>query len=97
MSFAAPRVRYPVLETEFAKELIKELKRACELARKSIQNAQRSQKQYNDRGVKDVKLQIGDLVMLKVELKFCLDRNYRGPYKNKCKEKSAILQAIGII
>ena len=36
LSFAAPQVRYPVLETEFARELIKELKHACELARKSI-------------------------------------------------------------
>jgi len=30
-----------------------------------------------------VKLQIGELVMLKVEPKFPLDRNYRGQYKIK--------------
>ena len=83
LSFAAPRIRYPVLETEFARELTKELKHARELARKSIQNAQRSQKQYYDRGAKDAKLQIGGLVMLKVDPKFRLDRNYRGPYKIK--------------
>ena len=88
LSFAAPQVRYPVLETEFARELVKELKHARELARKSIQNTQRSQKQCYDRGAKDVKLQIGDLVTLKVKPKFCLDRNYRGPYKIKLRMAS---------
>ena len=83
LSFAAPQVRYPALETEFARELVKELKHARELARKSIQNAQRSQKQCYDRRAKDVKLHIGDLVMLRVEPKFRLDRNHRGPYKIK--------------
>ena len=54
-----------------------------EIAKKNILQAQRLQKQCYDRGAKDVRLQIGDLVMLKVEPKFCLDRNYRGTYKIK--------------
>ena len=83
LSFSVPQVKYPVIETEFGKELAKELKCARELARKNIQSAQRAQKQHYDRGVKDVELQVGDLVMLKVEPKFRLDRVYKGPFQIK--------------
>ena len=76
LSFTAPCVRNPMLETEFGKELAKEQRHACELAKKNILQAQRSQKQCYDRGAKDVRLQIGDLVILKMEQRFCLDRNY---------------------
>jgi len=62
-----PKVKYPEIETEFGKELARELKSARELAKKTIQSAQRVQKQYYDRGVRDVELQVGDLVMLQVE------------------------------
>ena len=83
LSFSVPQVKYPVIETEFGKELAKELKYARELARKNIQSAQREQKQHYDRGVKDVELQVGDLVMLKVEPRFRLDRVYKGPFQIK--------------
>ena len=83
LSFSVPQVRYPVLETEFGRELARELRRARELARKNIQSAQKTQKQYYDRGVKEVELQVGDLVMLKVEPRFRLDRAYKGPFKIK--------------
>ena len=43
LSFSVPQVKYPVIETEFGKELDKELKYARELARKNIQSAQRAQ------------------------------------------------------
>ena len=83
LSFSVPQVKYPVIETEFGKELAKELKYARELARKNIQSAQRAQKQHYDRGVKDVELQVGDFVMLKVEPRFRLDRVYKGPFQIK--------------
>ena len=83
LSFSVPQVKYPVIETEFRKELAKELKYARELARKNIQSAQRAQKQHYDRGVKDVELQVGDFVMLKVEPRFRLERVYKGPFQIK--------------
>jgi len=72
-----------VLETDFGRELARELKHARELAKKNIQSAQKTQKQCYDRGVKEVGLQVGDLVMLKVEPRFRLDRTYKGLFKIK--------------
>ena len=74
LDFHAPAVRYPVIETEYGKELAKELKQARQLAKKQIQSAQHSQKKFYDKRSKDVELKIGDRVMLKVEPRFKLDR-----------------------
>ena len=79
LSFSAPQVRYPVFETDFGRELARELKHTQELTK----NIQSAQKQCYDRGVKEVDSQVGDLVMLKVELRFRLDRTYKGPLKIK--------------
>ena len=44
--------------------------------------AQSSQKsQYDKTATSDLKIQDGDLVMLKVEPRFKLDRSFRGPYR----------------
>ena len=44
--------------------------------------AQSSQKsQYDKTATSDLKIQDGDLVMLKVEPRFKLDRPFRGPYR----------------
>ena len=51
LSFKVPQVKYPVIETEFGKELFKD---ARELAKKTIQSAQQTQKKHCDRSVKDV-------------------------------------------
>ena len=68
------------METEYGQELVRDLKRVRELARKTIQKSQRSQKRFYDRRCKEVKLKVGDLVMLKMEQRFCLDRSYKGPF-----------------
>ena len=65
LDFYAPVVKYPVMETEYGKELVEELKRARQLAKKHIQSAQCNQKKFYDRRSKDVKLEVGDRVMLK--------------------------------
>ena len=80
LDFYAPVVRYPVIETEYGKELAEELKSARQLARKHIQSAQCDQKKFYDRKCKDVKLKVGDRVMLKVEPRFKLDRLFKGPF-----------------
>ena len=51
------------------------------LARQNIVKAQNIQKQQYDRRVKESKINIGELVMLKVDSKFKLDRQFRGPYR----------------
>ena len=48
---------------------------------KSIKKAQFSQKTQYDKKAKDCDIVAGDLVMIKVEPRFKLDRNYKGPYR----------------
>ena len=60
-----PTSRYPIVETEYGQELVRDLKRVRELARKTIQKSQRNQKRFYDQRCKEVKLKVGDLVMLK--------------------------------
>ena len=81
LDFSAPTVRYPIVATEYAKELCKDLKATRELAGKSIRKAQIGQKTQYDKGVRERDLQKGDLVMLKVQPRFKLDRPYRGPFE----------------
>ena len=71
----------PVLETDYARELFAETKQARQLAKKSIEKSQRAQKRQYDKQSQCATLTEGDLVMLKVEPRFKLDRPYRGPYR----------------
>ena len=80
LDFQVPTSRYPTVETEYGQELVRDLKRVRELARKTIQKNQRSQKRFYDRRCKEVKLKVGDLVMLKTKMRFCLDRSCKGPF-----------------
>ena len=80
LDFSLPVVKYPVVESEYAKELAKELKQARALAQKNIQARQREQKKYYDRRSKIKDLKIGDLVMLKTQSRFRLDRSFKGPF-----------------
>ena len=75
-----PTVKYPIVATEYAKEVSKELKRARAVAKDNIQKAQKNQKRHYDRKSKDYELKAGDLVMLKVQPCFKLDRCYKGPF-----------------
>ena len=96
LDFHAPAVRYPVIETEYGKELAKELKQARQLAKKQIQSAQHSQKKFYDKRSKDVELKIGDRVMLKVEPQFKLDRLFKGPFVVKSlTSTNAVIQLQG--
>jgi len=52
LDFNLPVVKYPVVETEFAKELAKELKQARTLAQRNIQSKQKEQKSIMTSGVK---------------------------------------------
>ena len=62
-----PRVSCPIVETDYGRTLFKEFGWACQLARQNIIKAQSSQKfQYDNTAISDLKIQGGDLVMLKV-------------------------------
>ena len=73
LDFRVPTSKYPTVETEYGQELFRDLKKVRELARKTIQKSQRSQKRFYDQRCKEVKLKVGDLVMLKMEPRFCLN------------------------
>ena len=78
----APRVSCPTVETDYGRMLFKELGQARQLARQNIMRAQSKQKsQYDKTASSNLKIKEGDLVMLKVEPRFKLDRPYRGPYR----------------
>ena len=73
LDFQTPVVKFSIIETEYDKGLERELKQARQLAKQHIQS-QRSQKFY-DRSSKEVKLNVGDREMLKVEPQFKLRQN----------------------
>ena len=77
-----PAQRFPTIETD-GRELAKELGQARAIAKQNIEKKQREQKKYYDQNAKDVKLNVGDLVMLKTEPRFRLDRSYKGPFEIK--------------
>ena len=81
LSFSASTARYPTLETEYGQALLKELQSARGITQKSIVKAQQIQKHNYDRGATDNQLKEGDLCMLKVEPRFRLDRQYKGPFR----------------
>ena len=74
----APRVSCPTVETDYGRSLFKALGQACQLARQIIMKAQSSQKFQYKTASSDLKIQEGDLVMLRVELHFKFDRPFRG-------------------
>ena len=80
LDFKVLTVKYPIVDTEYAKEVSKELKRARAVAKDNIQKAQKNQKRHYDRKLKECKLKVGDLVMLKVQPLFKLDLSYKGRY-----------------
>ena len=79
-SALVPVNRYPTVETDNGQELAKDLKKVREIARGTIQKKQQEQKKFYDRRCKEVKLKVGDLVMLKTERRFRLNRSYKGPF-----------------
>ena len=79
LDFHMPLSGCPTVETDYARELYKELKIAREIANKNIKKAQSSQKTQYDKIAKNCNVEAGDLVMMKVEPRFKLDRNYKGP------------------
>ena len=80
LDFQLPAQRFPTIETDYGRELVKELGQARAIAKQNIEKKQREQKKYYDQNAKDVKLNVGDLVMLKTEPRFRLDRSYKGPF-----------------
>ena len=80
LDFRVPVSRYPTVETDYGQELAKELKKIREIAKSTIQKKQKEQKKFYDRRCKEVELKVGDLVMMKTELGFRLDRSYKGPF-----------------
>ena len=67
--------------------------RARQLAKKNIQKAQGHQKKHYDRRARDSNIQAGDLVMLKVDPRFKLDRGYKGPFRvNEVTPMNATIQ-----
>ena len=81
MDFYAPVMKHPTLESEYGKELFKELKQVREMAKQNIGRAQFGQKVQYDKSASEIKITEGDLAMLKVEPRFKLDRTFRGPYR----------------
>jgi len=82
LNFYSPWPRTLVIYSEYGTTL-KELKMICELARKSIQQAQYTQKktkQY-DKSTHPVTINVSDLAILQEKPKFKLDRIYQGPYR----------------
>ena len=59
LDFNAPTVRYPIVATEYAKELSLQLKKARAVAKENIERSQKEQKKYYDRRSKECELQIG--------------------------------------
>ena len=59
------------------------MKQARAIAKQNIEKKQKDQKKFYDKNTKHVKLKVGDLVMLKTEPRFRLDRSYKGPFKIK--------------
>ena len=80
LDFSVPVVRYPIVESEYAKELAEELKVARSLAWKNMRAKQKEQKKHYDCKSKIKDMKMGDLVMLKTQPRFHLDRSFKGPF-----------------
>lgn len=81
LDFYVPTIQAPTLESDYAKALFAELKEARRLARQNISKSQVAQKTiYDKETCVNIKIKEGDLVMLKVQPQFKLDRPFQGPY-----------------
>ena len=81
LNFYQPVYSTPALETAFAKELFQDLREARKLAQQNIKKAQHQQKQNYDKAAVEPTIKVDNLVILKVEPRFKLDRAYKGPYR----------------
>ena len=81
LDFYSPCPRAPVIYSEYGKTLFRELKQIRDIAKKSIQQAQKSQKKQYDKNSHPVTVEAGDTVFVKLQPKFKLDRTYHGPYR----------------
>ena len=81
LNFYSPCPKTPVIYSEYGKTLFKELKVICDIARENIQHAQSSQKRQYDKASRPVSIEVGDIVFVKTQPKFKLDRNFHGPFQ----------------
>ena len=81
LDFYSPCPRTAVIYSEYGKTLFRELKQIRDIAKKSIQQTQKSQKKQYDKSSHPVTVEAGDTVFVKVQPKFKLDRTYHGPYR----------------
>ena len=81
LDFYSPRPKTPVIYSEYGKTLFKDLKQIRDIARKNIQQAQSSQNRQYDKASRPVSIEVGDIVFVKVQPKFKLDRNFNGPFR----------------
>ena len=81
MDFHSPHPKTAVIYSEYGNTLFKELKLIWDIARKNIQQAQSSQKKQYDKASHAVSIEVGDIVFVKVQPKFKLDRNFHGPFR----------------
>ena len=95
LDFYVPRPPAVATESEYGRELFQELKRIREIARQYIKKAQISQKEQYDKHSREPMITTGDLVMLKVDATFKLDRSFCGPYQvHKVTPTCACIQPI---
>ena len=80
LNFQAPVCKFPTIESEYGQELVKELKHVRNMAKQNVQKKQKEQKRLYDRQSKEIDLKVGNLVMLKTQPRFRLDRKYKGPF-----------------
>ena len=81
LDFYTPKGKSLTIESEYGRELFQEMKRIRDVVKQRIKKSQKAQKDQYDKHVKESKIRTGDLVMLKVEPTFKLDRTFRGPYR----------------
>ena len=56
MDFYAPMMKHPTIESEYGKEMFKELKQVHQLAKQNISKAQFGQKVQYDKSTSEVKI-----------------------------------------
>ena len=81
LDFYTPGVKSLTVESEYSRELFQVMKQIRQVVWQRIKKAQRSQKDQYDKHVKESKIEVDDLVMLKVEPTFKLDRTFHGLYR----------------
>ena len=79
--FLQSKIEELTLESEYGSELFCEIKRIRELAKQKVKKAQYSQKHQYDKGAKESRIEVEKLVMLKVDPKFKLNKDFHGPYQ----------------